>query len=140
MPTNEQIVRDVYAAAEAKNLDLDRLVFLFGENGYFLNMASGQKWIGDEVRQPVQGLASSFPDFHRELQRVYSAADGVVIVELRLQGTHEGDFTIPGGRMLPATGKKFDVPCCDVFIVEDGKVKSFHCFNMSSLWLDQLGA
>ncbi len=102
-------------------------------------MASGQKWTGAELRQPVEGLASTFPDMHRELLHVYSTSEEVVVVELRLQGTHEGDFHTPAG-VLSATGKKFDVPCCDVFHVRDDKVRSFHCYNMRSIWLDQLGA
>ena len=138
MPTSEEIVREVYAAAEAKSLDLEKFVSLFAEDGYFLDMASGLRWTGAEVRQPLEGLGTPFPDFHRELLKVYSTAEGVVVVELRLQGTHEGDFAIPGGSVLPATGKKFDVPCCDVFIVEDSKVKAFHCYNMRSIWLEQL--
>ena len=61
-------------------------------------------------------------------------------MELRLQGTHAGEFPIPGGGVLPATGKRFDVPCCDVFVLEQGKVKAFHCYNMKSVWIEQLGA
>lgn len=140
MQTNEEVVREVYAAAEASNLDLDKFVSLFAEDGYFLDMPSGLKWTGAEVRQPIEGIGTPFPDFHRELLKVYSAADGVVVVELRLQGTHKGDFPVPGGGVLPATGKRLDVPCCDVFVVENGKVKAFHCYNMRSTWLEQLGA
>lgn len=139
MSTHEETVRSVYEAAETKTLDLDRFVSLFAEDGYFLDMASGHKWTGEDVRQPLKGLASPFPDLHRELLQIYSAADGVVVVELRLQGAHKGDFPVPGG-VLSATGRTFDVPCCDVSHVQDGKVKSFHCYNMRSVWLDQLGA
>ncbi|MBW6425965.1 ester cyclase [Rhizobium sp. XQZ8] len=88
----------------------------------------------------MEGLGKPFPDFHRELLQVYSTGDGVVIVELKLQGTHQGDFMTPGGAVLPATGKRFDVPCCDVFKVKNRKVQAFHCYNMRSTWLDQLGA
>lgn len=140
MPTPEQVIRELYAVAEADALDLDRFVFLFAEDGYFLDMASGQKWVGAEVRQPIEGLGSPFPDFHRELLQIYTNADGVVVVELRLQGTQVGDFPLPGGGILPGTGKTFDVPCCDIFHVQNGKVKAFHCHNMRSIWLDQLGA
>ena len=140
MPTNEEVVREVYAAAEASNLDLDKFVSLFAEDGYFLDMPSGLKWTGAEVRQPIEGIGAPFPDFHRELLRVYSTSDDVVVVELKLQGTHRGDFLVPGGGVLPATGKRFDVPCCDVFVVKEGKIKAFHCYNMRSVWLEQLGA
>lgn len=77
-------------------------------------MASDQRWMGEEVRQPIAGLVSIFPDMHRELVKVYSTADGVVIVELRLQGTQAADFPVPGG-VTPSNGRAFDVPCCDVF-------------------------
>jgi ketosteroid isomerase-like protein len=139
MSANEEMIRELYAVAEAASQDVERFVGLFAADGYFLDMATGQKWTGAEVRQPIEGMGSIFPDFHRELLNVYSAAHGVIVVELRLQGTHTGDFPIPGG-VLRATGKRFDVPCCDVFVVEQGKIKSFHCYNMRSVWLDQLGA
>lgn len=139
MSTDEEMIRELYAVAEAASLNIERFVDLFAKDGYFLDMATGQKWTGAEVRQPIEGMSAIFPDFHRELLNVHAAANGVVVVELRLQGTHAGDFPMPGG-VLHATGKRFDVPCCDVFVVGQGKVKSFHCYNMRSVWLDQLGA
>jgi ketosteroid isomerase-like protein len=138
MPINEDIIRQTYAAAEGKDLDPDRFASFFAEDGYFLDMASGFRWVGKDLAQPIQGFASIFPDMHRELLRFYSTADDDVVVELKLQGTHRGDLPMPGG-VLPATGRRFDVPCCDVFHLADGKVKSFHCYNMKSIWLDQLG-
>ncbi|MBC7942196.1 MAG: nuclear transport factor 2 family protein [Chitinophagaceae bacterium] len=128
MPTNEAVIRELYRVAEAKSLNADRFVTLFAEDGYFLDMSSGQKWTGQKVREPVTGLISAYPDMHRELLRFYSTADDVVVVELKLQGTHKGDLRLPGG-VLRATGRPFDVPCCDVWHLEGGKVKSFHCYN-----------
>lgn len=138
MTTNEDIIKDLYAAAEATSQDVDRFASFFHDDGYFLDEASGQRWYGDDVRQPIEALSLTFPDMHRELLRFYAVGDAV-IVELRLQGTHEGDFATPLG-VLPATGKTFDVPCCDVFHLSDGKVKSFHCYNQFFVWMQQLGA
>lgn len=135
---NEDIIRQLYAAAEARDLDVDRFAALFHEDGYFLDEASGRRWVGDDVRQPIEALSTAFPDMHRELLRFYATGD-TVIVELKLQGTHRGDFPSPLG-MLPATGKTFDVPCCDVFHLRDGKVSAFHCYNEAFVWLQQLGA
>ena len=137
MPANEDIIRQLYAAAEGDSLDANMFASLFHDDGYFLDEASGQRWVGPDVRQPVTGLASVFPDLHRELLQVYSA-DDVVVVELRLQGTHDGDWPTPQG-VLAATGRRFDVPCCDVFHLRDGKVASFHCYNQLFVWFDQLG-
>ena len=126
--TNEAIIRELYRVAEAKSLDPDKFVSLFADDGYFLDMSSGQRWVGHAVREPVVGLISAYPDMHRELLRVYSTSDDVVVVELKLQGTHRGDLPRPDG-VLRATGKTFDAPCCDVWQLRDGKVKSFHCYN-----------
>jgi ketosteroid isomerase-like protein len=41
--------------------------------------------------------------------------------------------------MLPATGKDMDAPCCDVFKLEGGKIKRFHCYPEASVILTQLG-
>ncbi|MFI5933853.1 nuclear transport factor 2 family protein [Actinoplanes sp. NPDC051494] len=138
MSSNERIVRDLYAAAEASVHDTDKFASLFADDGYFLDVPSGNRWYGQDVHQPVEALLAAFPDFHRELLRVY-ATDDVVVVELKLQGTHHGDFRVAGG-VLPATGRRCDVPCCDVFHLRTGKVVAFHCYNDVSIWLDQLGS
>lgn len=138
MTTNEDVIRSLYAAAEGADRDADTFASLFQDDGYFLDEASGMKWVGQEVRQPIESISRAFPNMHRELLRFYATGD-VVIVELRLQGTHLGDFQTAEG-ILPATGRTFDVPCCDVFHLKDGKVTSFHCYNEFSAWLKQLGA
>lgn len=38
------------------------------------------------------------------------------------------------------TGETFDIPCCDVFHLRDGKVVSFHCYNEFPAWLSSLPA
>jgi ketosteroid isomerase-like protein len=40
---------------------------------------------------------------------------------------------------LAPTGRTIDVPCCDVFHLENGKVTSFHCYNAASVMQQQLG-
>ena len=139
MPTNEEVIREVYATAEAKNLDIEKFVSLFADDGYVMNMASGEKWTPKEIPGWLKGLSAAFPDMHRELLSFYLTDDDVVSTEVKLQGTHVGDLPLPGG-VLSGTGKKFDVPCSDVFHLKDGKVTSFHCYNMWSIWLEQLGA
>jgi ketosteroid isomerase-like protein len=41
--------------------------------------------------------------------------------------------------MLPATGKRMDAPCCDVFKLADGKIQQFDCYPEGSVILNQLG-
>ncbi|USU05607.1 nuclear transport factor 2 family protein [Sphingomonadaceae bacterium OTU29LAMAA1] len=138
MTTNEQIIREVYAAAEGTSLNADRFATLFHDDGYFLDQGSGMRWTGDQVRQPIQGIASAFPDMHRELLSFYEVGDAV-IVELRLQGTHLGDLRTAKG-VVPPTGETFDIPCCDVFHLRDEKVVSFHCYNEIPAWFMSLAS
>jgi ketosteroid isomerase-like protein len=71
------------------------------------------------------------PDMHRELYDVYVAGD-TVVVELALQGTHKGPLELPMGS-IPATGKRMDAPCCDVFRLKDGKIQRFDCYPSGTL-------
>ncbi|MBB5716914.1 nuclear transport factor 2 family protein [Sphingomonas aerophila] len=137
MPTNEEIIRSLYAVAEASSKDTAKFVSMFSEGGYFYDVPSGMKFYGKEIGDTVDAYASAFPDMHRELYRFYVTGD-VVVVELALQGTHEGDLHLAAGSIAP-TGKTMDAPCCDVFHLKDGKVTSFHCYNAASVILQQLG-
>jgi predicted ester cyclase len=101
-------------------------------------MAAGLKLQGQALGDSINTFVSAFPDLHRELLHVYVAGD-VVVVELAVRGTHRGELQLPSGRLAP-TGKRIDVPSCDVFHVQNGKVTSFHCYNMPSAMLQQLGA
>jgi hypothetical protein len=76
---------------------------------------------------------------HRELLEFYVKDDeNVVVVELTLNGTHKGPLALPAGN-IPATNKVMSTPCCDVFHLENGKVKSFHCYTAATILLGQLG-
>jgi len=54
-------------------------------------------------------FGTAFSNMHRELHRVYQEGN-VVIVQLALQGTHEGPLQLPFGT-LPPTGQQMDAPC-----------------------------
>jgi hypothetical protein len=134
---NEKIIGELYAAAEGRGLDTKKLVSMFSEEGYMLDVPSGTKFRGQAIGDSIAGLATAFPDVHRELLSFY-VAENVVVVEHVIQGTHKGELVLASGSLAP-TGKAIDVPCCDVFHLEGGKVTSFHCYNMPSVMLQQLG-
>jgi len=85
----------------------------------------------------LQVFGNAFPDMHREIHRMYSV-DDMVIVELALQGTHKGPLAVPGG-FIPPTGKRMNAPCCDVFRLVGGKIKTFNCYWSAATVLAQLG-
>ena len=137
MPSNEEIIRELYAAGEGQGMDTEKFVSMFSDEGYMWDMASGTKLRGKGIGDSIAAFASAFPDVHREIFRIH-VVDNVVIVELAIRGTHKGELHLPSGTLAP-TGKKIDVPSCDVFHLENGKIKSFHCYNEASLMQQQLG-
>ncbi|MFI6846373.1 nuclear transport factor 2 family protein [Kitasatospora sp. NBC_00085] len=133
---NEKIIRNAYQVAEEQ--DVAGWVAAFTEDGTFTDMSVPLTYRGaDELGRTVEVYAKAFPDMHRELERFYVTGD-VVIVQLRLQGTHLGPLELPSGT-VPPTGKRMDAPCCDVFELVDGKIKRFDCYAEGSVIATQLG-
>ena len=135
MTVTEKVVRDGYAIAERQ--DAEGFIAHFTPDGVFRNMGTGQDFRGRDVAIPLKVFATAFPDMHRELHQVYTTGD-LVIVELSLQGTHNGPLDMGMG-IIPPTGKRMDAPCCDVFTVKDGKVQVFNCYPSVFVMLWQLG-
>jgi ketosteroid isomerase-like protein len=134
---NEEIIRKLYAAAEGPGKDFKKFVSFFSEEGYMHDIPSGTKFRGKAIGDSIAALASAFPDVHRELLSIY-VAENVVVVELRIRGTHKGQLAVDSKTIAP-TGKAIDVPCVDVFRLESGKVISFNCYNSASVMQQQLG-
>jgi steroid delta-isomerase-like uncharacterized protein len=134
---NEKVIRDLYHNAEVK--DIKAFVSLFADDGYFYDVSAGVKYYGNDIGNTVEIYAKAFPDMHRELLEFYVKDDeNVVVVELTLNGTHKGPLALPVGN-IPATNKVMSTPCCDVFHLENGKVKKFHCYTAATILLGQLG-
>jgi len=134
MASNEEIIRNLYAVAEKEP---EKFRSLFTENGYWWDVGSGAKYIGDDLARAADIYSTAFPDMHRELHDLYFDGD-VVVVRLSLIGTHRGDLPVPIGT-IPATGKAIDVPSCDLFTIEGGKVSVFECYYLGTILLGQIG-
>jgi predicted ester cyclase len=134
MTSNEEIIRNLYAVAEKEP---KKFRSLFTKNGYWWDVPAGVKYHGDEIARAADIYSTAFPDMHRELSKLYFDGD-VVVVELTLNGTHQGDLPMGLGT-LPATGKEFHIPCIDVFHIADGKVSAFDCHYAGTIMLAQLG-
>ena len=135
MTANEAAIRNAYQVGE--NKDVDGWIQCFTETGTFTDESIGVTYRGEELGRTVEVYATAFPDMHRELFRFFEAGD-TVIVELALQGTHKGPLALPAGT-VPASGKRMDAPCCDVFRLVDGKIQSFNCYPSGTIILAQLG-
>ena len=97
--THEEFVRQAYAVAEAK--DIASWVACFNPDGVFVDESVGVTYRGpSEVGKPVENYGTAFSDMHRELYDVYVSGD-VVVVELALQGTHDGPLGFLRGSFRP---------------------------------------
>jgi hypothetical protein len=117
--------------------DTPKFVSLFGEGGYFYDVAAGKKYYGHDIGYTVDFCAIAFLNLHRELYDLYFN-DDVVVVELSLNATHKGDLAIPAG-VIPPTNKEMHAPCCDLFHPKDAKVLSFHRYVAVPILLEQIG-
>jgi ketosteroid isomerase-like protein len=136
MDSNEEFVRSAYAIAEAR--DIEGWIDCFTPDGVFVDNSIAVTYRGpSEVAKPVEFYGAAFSDMHRELYDIYVIGD-VVVVQLALQGTHDGALHLPVG-MLPPTGKRMNAPCCDVFKLANGKIHRFDCYPEGSVILEQLG-
>src|SRR6266545_6120043 len=136
MLDNEKIIRHAYQVAEDK--DVAGWIELFTKDGAFTDESIPYTYRGPkELGRTVEIYAKAFPDMHRELYAFYVIGD-TVVVELALQGTHKGPLELPIGIIQP-TGKKMNAPCCDVFQLTNGKIKSFNCYPSGTVVLTQLG-
>ena len=133
---NEQLIRKLYQLAEEQKIQ--EFVDLFTEDGVFYDASVGKEYRGADIGRTVEVYAKAFPDMHRELYSFYLSGDDTVCVELSLNGTHKGPLMLPMGT-IPATGKKMSTPCCDVFHIENGKVKIFPCYPEGTILLGQIG-
>jgi len=135
---NEKAVRNAYHVAELK--DVRGWVDCFTEDGVFVDESTNTTFKGEkQLGEIVVIFGTAFPDMHRELFQVYTTGD-VVVVELALRGTQSGPLRMhmPVGT-LPPSGRKMDAPCCDVFHMVNGKIKTFHCYPSRTVFLSQLG-
>jgi len=88
--------------------------------------------------EAARGWKRAFPDATGTVTGAYG--DGpVAVLEITWRGTNDGPMETPDGEM-PATGRSVEIRACQVFEVEDGKIKSSrHYFDMVAM-MTQLGA
>ncbi len=86
-----------------------------------------------EVERYFEETRTAFPDQRNELIALHHA-DDAVIVEANLYGTHDGSF-----RGLPATGRKFEMRFCALFIFEEDRLICERVYFDVGTVLRQLG-
>ena len=115
------------------DLDFDATLATFAHPRYEL-IATGEVFDGtDEVMGYYATSRAAFPDQRNEIREIHRA-DGAIIVEFDLMGTHLGPL-----RGVPATGRAFRCPMIAVFVFEGELIVNERVYFDASTMLAQLG-
>lgn len=111
---------------------------LVDDNAQFQIIPFSAKFSGKEgYLQLAQGWYNAFPDGQCVITNISASEEGAV-VEFAGRGTQTGTFRSPEGDIAP-TGKKVDVPFCDVFKIKNGKIVSYNSYFDNATMMKQLG-
>ena len=134
------VIEVAKAAVTAYNKkDWNELRNLLAADAVYDEKATNRRLEGSgQIIEALQGWAQAFPDSKGTFIREFASND-TAILELVWKGVHTGPLQTPTGA-IPASNKPIEVPACEVFRVEGGKVRSMsHYFDMLTL-LNQIGA
>ena len=131
-----EIAKATVAAYNKKNWNEMR--DLLAADAVYDEKATSRRLEGSgQIIEALQGWAQAFPDSKGTFIREFVSNDSVVL-ELVWKGVHTGPLQTPTGA-IPASNKPIEVPACEIFRVEGGKVMSAtHYFDMLTL-LNQIG-
>jgi steroid delta-isomerase-like uncharacterized protein len=91
-----------------------------------------------EIIEAWQGWAKAFPDSKATFVREFASGDTAVL-EVVWKGVHTGPLQTPTG-IIPASNKPLELPACQVFQIEGGKVTNFSQYFDMLTMLTQIGA
>jgi steroid delta-isomerase-like uncharacterized protein len=128
---NAQIVRSLYKAYVAR--DWDNFKRCISDRCVWIDSRGTQHLGPGEVASYFQGWLASCSDESVEPTGFYDAGT-TVVVEGVMRGTNDG----PLGT-FPPTGRKFDLPYCEVFHLEDGLVSRYRVYADFTNLMAQLG-
>jgi steroid delta-isomerase-like uncharacterized protein len=127
----EDIVREHMESENRHEFDLTLDTF---DHPRYELIATGEVHDGpEEVMAYFTETRTAFPDQRNELLALHHAGDAVV-VEAMLYGTHDGPY-----RGLPATGRKFEMRFCAIFVFEEDRLVCERVYFDAGTVLRQLG-
>ena len=131
-----QIVRSLYETLNTHNLQ--KFVSMFTDDGQFVDKSSGTIYRGrEEIREMMANWLKAFPDVRIQVSNIIGSGD-LYCAEFSIVGTHRGPLTVAEGE-VPATGKKINVPSCDVIQLKKERIQSLNCYMSATVLMDQIG-
>jgi steroid delta-isomerase-like uncharacterized protein len=129
-------VRSIYEAFHDRNFE--GVADLFAEDAEITSVATGDSYRGREgYLQFARAWAAAFPDLRVEVVR-YEMTERWVLAEYVFRGTHTGAL-ITGSGFVPPTWAQIDLPLCDTFQLQDGRVTRMQTYFDSATMLRQMG-
>ena len=133
---NEAMVREGHAAYNEH--DFDGAVANYAEDAVRFMVPTGESYEGKEgYKRYLRGWTDAFPDSATEVSAVHAGED-FVVVEFVGRGTHEDTLRSAAGD-IPVTGRRVEIPFCEVHEVRDGKLASTRSYFDLAGMLAQLG-
>ncbi|HET8629520.1 MAG TPA: ester cyclase [Thermomicrobiales bacterium] len=133
---NAALARAINDAYNAR--DFDRAAELTAPDAEWVNVATGQTFRGPEgARQFLAGWAGAFPDSTVETTYALGGERGATL-EFVGRGTQTGPLPSPAGD-IPPTGRRVEVPFCQVLEIEGGKVRRARLYFDALGMMQQLG-
>jgi steroid delta-isomerase-like uncharacterized protein len=133
---NETLVRSIFEAFNARKID-DALK-LIADNAEYRDSATGEVYRGPAgTKQFMEGWIAAFRDAKADVKRII-ATDRNVVTEFVGSGTQTGPLETPNGT-IQATGRKIDIPFCEVAEIQNGKLVSGTLYYDAATMMHQLG-
>ena len=127
----EEIVREHMESENRHEFDVTMETF---HHPRYELIATGDVFDGpEEVDGYFEETRTAFPDQRNELIAMHHA-DGAVLVEAMLYGTHDGPF-----RGLPPTGRRFEMRFLAIFVFEEDRLICERVYFDQATVLRQLG-
>ena len=127
----ERIVRDFVAW---ENGDSSKVAVVSESlDAYNPGLEGGEVHDRESYAAYLQEGRSAFPDLQITIEELL-ADEGTVMAEVRITGTHEGEF-----EGLPPTGRSVDIRGMGRFSITDDTVESCHLYYDSQEMATQLG-
>jgi steroid delta-isomerase-like uncharacterized protein len=117
--------------------DLDAIMAMHAPDMVFANHTAGESATGEEVREHIGSIFSTWPDIEFSTRRLY-LRDGLVVQEWTASATHANTMR-RGDLVAEPTGNRIEWDGLDVIPFENGQVKRKDVYSDSVSILRQVG-
>ena len=130
-----KLVRQHYTNVSEGQIDRDRDIL--SDDIVHINAAIGTVSGIEAFLAFARGFKKAFPDLHWDV-REFIEGTNIVVIEGVFLGTNTGPMIGPTGT-LPATGRRVELPFCDIWKVRNGRIVENRIYYDQVMFLSQLG-